>query len=138
MCELLYSFRDRNRRKEKGTVGDSLLGVEAVQKLPVSTLRVQIKHDIQELNVRSLLSSETLEQNPGILVDSQVVHGAGIGSGSLATLLASDISKGRESVASESLHDCGIKGFREERRVERKRKKKGEREKGRLKMEKQG
>ena len=70
---------------------------------------------------RSLLSSEALEQNLGILVDPQVVHGLGVGRGGLKVgpaLLASDISDGRKGVTAEGLHGCegNRRGMGEERR----------------------
>lgn len=56
---------------------------------------------------RSLLSSETLEQNTGVLVDLQVVQGLAVGRGGLSpTLSGSDIADGREGVTANGLHCC--------------------------------
>lgn len=65
------------------------------------------------IHSRSLLSSETLEQNTGVLVDLEVVHGAGVGRGGLSpTLGGANIAKGREGVTAEGLHDCKCGGER--------------------------
>lgn len=88
------------------TVGDGLLSVEAIARSNVSGLRVQ-RSGFSLPNLRSLLSGETLEQNTGVLVDLEVVHGAVVGRGGLSpTLGGADIAKGREGVTAEGLHSC--------------------------------
>lgn len=57
---------------------------------------------------RSLLSSEALEENLGVLVNLQVVHSVGVGRGGLKVapaLLTSNIANGRKGVTAEGLHD---------------------------------
>lgn len=71
----------------------------------------------QRLNLRSLLSSETLEENAGVLVDLEVVQGLAVGRGGLSpTLGGADIAKGREGVTAEGLHCCKIVCMRGELR----------------------
>lgn len=89
------------------TVGDGLLSVEAIATSNVSDLRVQRSGISRFSHLRSLLSGETLEQNTGVLVDLEVVHGAVVGRGGLSpTLGGADIAKGREGVTAEGLHSC--------------------------------
>ena len=97
----------------RNTVGDGLLGMEAVQQ---STRQYrEIRGISGKEDSRSLLSSESLVQNTGVLVDLKVVHSAGVGRGGLSpTLGGANIAKGRDCVTAEGLHDC--KCVREERR----------------------
>ena len=63
----------------------------------------------QKFHLRSLFSSEALEQNTGVLVDLKVVQGLAVGRGGLSpTLGGTDISKCREGVTAEGLHFCKI------------------------------
>lgn len=72
------------------------------------------------LHLRSLLSSETLEQNAGVLVDLKVVQGLAVGRGGLSpTLGGTDIAKGREGVTAEGLHCCKMLCMRGELRYMR-------------------
>jgi len=81
----------------------------------VSQLRVNYSGNSRPvLHSRSLLSSETLEQNTGVLVDLKVVHGAVVGRGGLSPTLSANTAKGRECVTTEGLHDCNC--AKEERR----------------------
>lgn len=93
----------------RNTVGDGLLGVEAVQQ---STRQYREIRGIPEKKYsRSLLSGETLEEDSGVLVDLQVVHGAGIGRAGVGirpALLASDAASSRDGVTAEGLHDCNV------------------------------
>ena len=100
----------------RNTVGDGLLGMEAVQQ---STRQYrEIRGISGKEDSRSLLSSETLEENSGVLVDLQVVHGAGIGRAGVGirpALLASDAASSRDGVTAEGLHDCNVMEERDRR-----------------------
>lgn len=91
-----------------------------------SYVEVKSQHDAraivkaQRLHLRSLLSSETLEENAGVLVDLKVVQGLAVGRGGLSpTLGGTDIAKGREGVTAEGLHCCKIVCLRGEVRYMR-------------------
>ena len=104
---ILFEANSVQVGRVENTIGNCLFSVETV---PKQDQRQQYEINKRYRNhIRSLLSSETLEDNLSIGIYPQVLDGLRVdraGRGISPSLHGSDILEGRESITAEGLHCC--------------------------------